>query len=80
MSLITKLFGTYSDHQIKKIRPTLAQINDLAEQYRCLSDAEMAERTAKFKRSIADGSELDDVLPDAYALVREAADRVLGKR
>ena len=80
MSLITKLFGTYSDHQIKKIRPTLAQINDLAEQYRCLSDAEMAERTAKFKQSIASGSALDDVLPDAYALVREAADRVLGKR
>ena len=80
MSLITKLFGTYSDHQIKKICPTLAQINDLAEQYRCLSDAEMAERTAKFKQSIASGSALDDVLPDAYALVREAADRVLGKR
>ena len=80
MSLITKLFGTYSDHQIKKIRPTLVQINDLAEQYRRLSDAEMTEVTAKFKRSIADGSTLDDVLPDAYALVREAADRVLGKR
>ena len=80
MSFITKLFGTYSDHQIKKIRPTLTQINNLAEQYRRLSDAEMAEVTAKFKRSIADGATLDSVLPDAYALVREAADRVLGKR
>ena len=80
MSLFTKLFGTYSDHQIKKIRPTLVRINDLAEQYGRLSDAEMAEVTAKFKSSIADGSTLDDILPDAYALVREAADRVLGKR
>ena len=80
MSLFTKLFGTYSDHQIKKIRPALVQINDLAERYRRLSDAEMAEVTAKFKHSIADGSSLDDILPDAYALVREAADRVLGKR
>jgi len=80
MSIITKLFGSYSDHQIKKIRPTLVKINDLAAEYKALSDAEMAERTAAFKKQLAGGSALDDVLPDAYALVREAADRVLGKR
>ena len=80
MSLVTKLFGTYSDHQIKKIRPTLARVNDLAGKYRDLSDAEMAEVTLKFKESLKNGSTLDDILPDAYALVREAADRVLGKR
>ncbi len=80
MSIITKLFGSYSDHQIKKIRPTLLKINDLAAEYKALTDAEMAERTAAFKKQIADGSDLDTILPDAYALVREAADRVLGKR
>ncbi|MBE6560407.1 MAG: preprotein translocase subunit SecA [Ruminococcaceae bacterium] len=80
MSLITKLFGTYSDHQIKKIRPLLAQINALAPKYSAMSDAEMAEMTDKFKHSLAGVSTLDDILPDAYALVREAADRVLGKR
>ncbi len=80
MSLITKLFGTYSDHQIRKIRPLLTQINALAPKYSALSDAEMAEMTDKFKHSLAGVSTLDDILPDAYALVREAADRVLGKR
>ena len=80
MSLITKLFGTYSDHQIKKIRPLLTRINDLAQTYSAMSDAEMAEVTDKFKHSLAGISTLDDILPDAYALVREAADRVLGKR
>jgi len=80
MSLITKLFGTYSDHQLKKIRPLLNEINALAPKYSALSDAEMAEVTDKFKKSLAGVSTLDDILPDAYALVREAADRVLGKR
>jgi len=80
MGIVTKLFGTYSDHQIKKIKPLLAQVNNLDPVYRDLSDAEMAERTLRFKESLANGSELEDILPDAYALVREAADRVLGKR
>ncbi|MGM9652833.1 MAG: preprotein translocase subunit SecA [Eubacteriales bacterium] len=80
MSLYTRLFGTYSDHQIKKIRPTLQKINDLAPKYSAMSDAEMAEMTDKFKHSLAGVSTLDDILPEAYALVREAADRVLGKR
>ncbi len=80
MGLAAKLFGTYSDHQIRKIRPILNTVNTLAPQYAALSDAEMAERTDAFRRSLAVGKDLDDILPDAYALVREAADRVLGKR
>ena len=80
MSIITKLFGSYSDHQIKKIRPLLGAVNDLAPKYKALTDAEMASMTDTFKKELAGGSTLDDILPDAYALGREAADRVLGKR
>ena len=80
MSLYTKLFGTYSDHQIKKIRPTLQKINDLAPRFQEMSDADMAAMTPKFKERLASGETLENILPEAFALVREAADRVLGKR
>ncbi len=80
MSLATKIFGTYSDHQIKKIIPTVNKIEALADKYRAMSDAEMREMTDKFRALLAEGYTLDDILPEAYALVREAADRVLGKR
>ena len=80
MSIFTKIFGTYSDHQIKKIMPILKQINDLAPKYSAMSDAEMAETTEVLKNRLKGVETLDDILPDAFALVREAADRVLGKR
>ncbi len=80
MSIFTKLFGTYSDHQIKKIMPLLKEINALAPKYAEMTDAEMAETTEKLKNRLKGVETLDDILPDAYALVREAADRVLGKR
>ncbi|MBE6599299.1 MAG: preprotein translocase subunit SecA, partial [Ruminococcaceae bacterium] len=80
MGLITKVFGTYSDRQIKKILPLIKQINALGDTYKAMTDAEMAEQTVKFKERLAKGETLDDILPEAYALVREAADRVLGKR
>ncbi len=80
MSLITKIFGTYSDHQIKKIIPTVNKIEALADKYAAMSDAEMRAMTDTFREMLKDGKTLDDILPDAYALVREAADRVLGKR
>jgi len=81
MGLITKIFGTYSDRQIKKQIGVIDQIEALADTYSALSDAEMAERTLKFKKEIdGDSSKLDAILPDAFALVREAADRVLAKR
>ena len=80
MSVITKIFGTYSDHQIKKIIPTVNKIEALADKYKAMSDGEMREMTDKFRARLKEGEELDDILPEAYALVREAADRVLGKR
>ena len=80
MSLITKIFGTYSDKQIKKLTPTVDKIEALADKYRAMSDEEMREMTPYFKKQLAGGKTLDDILPEAFALVREAADRVLGKR
>ena len=80
MSIITKIFGTYSDHQIKKIIPTVNKIEALADKYKAMSDGEMREMTDKFREELKGGKTLDDILPEAYALVREAADRVLGKR
>ncbi len=80
MSLFTKLFGTYSDKQIKKIVPIVDEIESLADKYKAMSDGEMREMTDVFKAQLAEGKTLDDILPEAFALVREAADRVLGKR
>ena len=81
MGIISKIFGTYSERQIKKQRGVIDQIEALADTYAALSDAEMAERTLKFKKEIdGDSSKLDAILPDAFALCREADDRVLGKR
>ncbi len=80
MNLITKVFGSYSDRQIKHLKGQLAQINSLAPKYKEMSDAQLSAMTGEFKLRLADGATLDDILPDAYAVVREAADRVLGKR
>ena len=80
MSLFTKIFGTYSDHQIKKIVPIVNKIESLADKYKAMTDAEMKATTDVFREQLKSGKTLDDILPEAYALVREAADRVLGKR
>ena len=80
MSIFSKLFGTYSDRQIKKIRPLADKIEALAETYRAKTDAEMKEETARLKARLAAGETEDDILPEAFALVREADERVLGKR
>ena len=80
MSLADKLFGTYSERQIKKIKPIVDKIESLAEQYKAMSDEELRGVTALLKERLASGETLDDILPDAFAACREAADRVLGKR
>ena len=80
MSLFTKLFGTYSEREIKKIVPIVDKIESLGDKYKAMSDSEMKAMTDTFKAELAGGKTLDDILPEAYALVREAADRVLGKR
>ncbi|MBP3377971.1 MAG: preprotein translocase subunit SecA, partial [Clostridia bacterium] len=80
MSLVTSIFGTYSDRQIKKIMPTVKRVNALAQKYKEMSDAEMRSQTDIFKQRLANGETLDDILPEAFACVREAGDRILGKR
>lgn len=80
MGLFSKLFGTYSEKQIKKLLPIVDKIEELGPAYKEMSEVEMRSKTAEFKQRLANGETLDDILPEAYALVREAADRVLGKR
>ncbi len=80
MSMITKLFGTYSEKQIKKIEPIAARVEELAQTYAAKSDDELRAMTGTFREQLAAGKTLDDLLPDAFAVVREAAWRVLGKR
>ena len=74
------LFQTYSEKQIELIEPIVDQIEALADQFAAMSDDEMRAYTDKLKADLADGKTLDDILPEAFALVREADDRVLGKR
>ncbi len=80
MGLITKLFGTRSQREIKRIQPTVNKILALEDAYRALSEEELKGKTAEFKQRLAQGETLDDLLPEAFAAVREAADRVLGMR
>ncbi|MCI9448706.1 MAG: preprotein translocase subunit SecA [Clostridiales bacterium] len=80
MSILTKIIGSYSDRQVKKIMPTLKKINELAPHYKEMTDSELSAMTGKLKERLAAGETLDDILCDAYAVAREAADRVLGKR
>ena len=80
MGLFTKIFGTYSDHELKKIYPIADQIEALEEEYKALTDAQLQAKTAEFKERLRGGETTDDILPEAFAAVREAADRVLGMR
>ena len=80
MSIFTSIFGTYSDRQIKKITPILKSVNSLADKYKSMSDAEMRQQTDIFKKRLSSGESLEDIMPEAYACVREASDRILGKR
>ena len=80
MSLITKVFGTYSQRQLKKLEPIVAYIEQLSEKYGSMSNAELQAVTPALKARLANGESVDDILPDAFAAIREAADRVLGKR
>ncbi len=80
MSILTKLFGTYSEGQIKKIMTKVSAVEALADKYRAMSDGELRETSNILKARLAEGETLDDILPDAFAAVVEAADRVLGKR
>ena len=80
MGLITKMFGTRSQREIKKLQPTVDKILALEESYKALSEEELKGKTTEFKQRLSQGETLDDLLPEAFAAVREAADRVLGMR
>ena len=80
MGLFTKLFGTPSQREVKKIMPLVQKILDMEEEYKALSDEELAAKTPALKERLAQGETLDAILPEAFAAIREAADRVLGMR
>ena len=80
MGLITKIFGTYSDRELKQIYPIVDKIEAMEPEYHAMTDAQLTAKTAEFKRRLADGETLDDILPEAFATVREASVRVLGMR
>ena len=78
MSLIEKLFGNFSDKELKRIRPIAKKVEDLEPQMQKLSDEELRGKTAEFRERLKNGESLDDLLPEAFAVCREADWRVLG--
>ena len=80
MSLITKFFGTHSERELKRIQPLVDKVLSYDEAMQALSDDELRAKTKEYKERLAKGETLDDLLPEAYATVREAATRVLGMK
>jgi len=80
LGLVRKIFGSANDRLIKKLEPTVEQINRLEPELAQLSDAALRARTGELKERLEKGETLDDLLPDAFATVREAAKRTLGQR
>ena len=80
MGLIKTLFGDYSSRELKSIYPIVDKIEAMADEYKAMTDAQLQAKTGEFKERLANGETLDDILPEAFATVREAADRVLGLR
>ena len=77
---LEKIFGTHSSRELKRIDPIADKVMALEDEYRALSDEQLRGKTAEFKKRYADGETLDDLLPEAFATVREASERVLGMR
>ena len=80
MGLISKVFGTYSEKEVKRVKPIVDKINSLEESISKLSDSELKDKTNEFKERFKKGETLDEILPEAFAVVREASKRVLGMR
>ena len=78
MSKLTKIFGTHSQRELKRIYPIVDKVESYRDQMVALSDEELQAKTKEFKDRLEKGETLDDLLPEAYATVREAARRVLG--
>ncbi len=80
MGLLQKIFGTHSENELKRIYPIVDAIEALEPQMQKLSDTELKSKTKEFKERLTQGETLDDILPEAYAAVREAAVRTLGMK
>ena len=80
MGLFTKMFGTRSEREVKKLTPQVDAVMALEDEYRALTDEQLKDKTRQFKERLTTGETLDELLPEAFATVREAADRVLGMR
>ena len=80
MSIFDKIFGDYSAREVKRIQPTLQKVLSYEDEYKKLSDDELRAKTPQFKERLGNGEALDDILPEAFAAVREASSRVLGMR
>ena len=80
MGIFDKIFGTRSQREIKKLQPIVDKIIALEDSYRQLSEEALKGKTAEFKARYAKGESLDDLLPEAFAAIREASDRVIGLR
>ena len=80
MGLIEKIFGTHSENELKRIYPIVDHIESLESEMQALSDAQLRDKTREFKQRLSEGETLDDILPEAYAAVREASVRTLGMR
>ncbi len=78
--LLEKIMGSYSDRELKRIRPLADKVMELEDEYKTLSESELKGKTAEFKARLSNGETLDDLLPEAFATVREASSRVLGMR
>ena len=78
MGFFSKMFGSYSDRELKSIYPIVDKIEAMADEYKAMSDTELQSKTPEFKTRLQSGETLDDILPEAFATVREASRRVLG--
>ena len=80
LGIARKIFGTENDRKLKKLRPIVDMINGLEKEYEALSDSTLKSKTTEFRKRVEKGEKLDDLLPEAFATVREAAKRTLGQR
>ena len=78
MSMFSKVFGTHSQREVKRIMPLVNKIESLRPEMQKLTDEELRDKTRQYKKRLEEGETLDDLLPEAFATVREAAKRVLG--
>ena len=78
MNLFQKVFGTRSEHEVKRIMPLVEKTESLRPEMQKLTDEQLRDKTREFKKRLSEGETLDDLLPEAFAVVREGAKRVLG--